>query len=485
MLSTPALSLSQVRRFLALFLLVGVVYFTVDFTLNRIGFTEGWTILWPLNGISIGILLMQPRSRWPAILLGIGVGTGIGECLDNNAIPFEIVERLISLTEVILATLCLPAFESLDLWLREPAIFRRFATAMVVGPGASGILFALFVNGFHSENFMGSFREWAVSDTLGIGVMLPLTLAFRSPEMIDLFRPRALPKTLGFLALATVVFATSLSERRYPVLFLLYPTLLLVDLVLSFAGSCIAVAIMCFLAIILTINGQGLYGHWDPTVAISRDLGLQIFLGFHILALFPASVILRERRRLLAELNDSNAQLLRIASRDALTGLFNRRAFDEQLDQEWKRALRLKTPIALIMMDVDHFKQFNDLYGHASGDDCLRAVANAISGHSRRAQDHLARYGGEEFVLILPHTDLDGARHCAEAIRIAISNLNLPHESSGWKRVTLSLGCASIDPSDDTSPDTLIRLADSALYNAKRSGRNITQVSEGPEAHMS
>ncbi len=166
--------------------------------------------------------------------------------------------------------------------------------------------------------------------------------------------------------------------------------------------------------------------------------------------------------------------LKNLANLDGLTGLPNRRFFDERYELEWRRNKRSATSMAVIMADVDHFKAYNDTYGHLEGDNCLRLVAKKL-GHGTllRAADLLARYGGEEFVALLPLTDDTGALQVAEQMRENIFSLQLPHESSPVApHVTVSLGVASIIPTDELMPEDLIDLADKALYQAKQNGRN-------------
>ena len=445
--------------------------------LNRFGFSDGWTIIWPLNGVTIAILLGRKRSDWAAIMTGVAVGAGFGECLDNNTVGMEIWLRAFSVTEVVLSALLLPAFTTLDEWLRKPRVFLRFAAALVVGPGVSGLLAATLFHLVQKQDFLVAFNGWATADALGIAAMMPLALSLRSAEMRELFRGRTLLRTVGILAFAFAVIALSLSSSGYPLLFLIYPTLLLVDLTLSFSGSAIAFMGLCFYAIFVTTHGLGRFGVWPVNLAVPRGVALQIFLGFHVLALFPASILIRERRRLMDDLNDSNAQLLMLASLDGLTGLSNRRSLDEDFTREWRRATRQQTPLAMIMLDVDLFKQFNDRYGHRAGDDCLRAAAMVLREHCHRAEDLVARFGGEEFVLLLPHTDLAGAQHKAEEIRQAVYDLKIPHQDSPWEFVTVSLGCASLTPAREENGSDLLGLADAALYQAKHAGRNCVQSS--------
>lgn len=172
------------------------------------------------------------------------------------------------------------------------------------------------------------------------------------------------------------------------------------------------------------------------------------------------------------KLDTANHDLKRISAIDGLTGIANRRLFDDSLAREWRRARRGSSSIALMMCDVDHFKRFNDHYGHQAGDDCLRRVATGIAGQFERAADIAARYGGEEFAIIMPETTQDGACHVAEKILQNIRSLNIPHVDSPHARVTLSIGIASTIPGVDNPPDDLILAADRALYCAKTEGRD-------------
>lgn len=165
--------------------------------------------------------------------------------------------------------------------------------------------------------------------------------------------------------------------------------------------------------------------------------------------------------------------LQEISFHDALTGVANRRRFDEYFDLEWRRAKRIGKPLAVIMLDIDFFKLYNDNLGHQEGDECLKRIAKAMGNKIGRAGDLLARYGGEEFVFILPETDLAGAKTIAETMRKAVLELKIPHpESSVSEYVTISLGVAISGQIRDESNTVLLHAADKALYRAKLLGRN-------------
>ncbi|HZT26224.1 MAG TPA: GGDEF domain-containing protein [Pseudolabrys sp.] len=198
------------------------------------------------------------------------------------------------------------------------------------------------------------------------------------------------------------------------------------------------------------------------------------------------------------ELRDSNAQLRELAQVDALTGLANRRAFNTQLAGEWQTALKQRQPIAILMIDVDYFKRFNDCYGHVQGDNCLRRIGAILLKHSRaeepapagrgdpspaehsagrrRAADFAARYGGEEFAMVLPNTTADDAERVAERLRQAVEDMLMAHAGAPWGFVSISLGIAAMTPNKSSNPSELVECADAALYEAKKRGRNRVAV---------
>jgi diguanylate cyclase (GGDEF)-like protein len=177
-----------------------------------------------------------------------------------------------------------------------------------------------------------------------------------------------------------------------------------------------------------------------------------------------------------AQLEDANRRLATLSTTDGLTGLANRRHFDDVLRTECARAARNGQPLALIMLDVDHFKKFNDHYGHQAGDACLIRVAQALAACARRASDLTARYGGEEFSIVLPDTGATEARGIGETLRCAIEGLGIVHAGSPAGRVTISVGIAIQPALGAGDPDALLRLADAALYRAKDAGRNCVEL---------
>jgi diguanylate cyclase (GGDEF)-like protein len=183
--------------------------------------------------------------------------------------------------------------------------------------------------------------------------------------------------------------------------------------------------------------------------------------------------VVKQRVRTHLELKRQRDLLEHLAQIDPLTGIPNRRALDQRLEQEWRRASRLGTHLGLAVLDIDYFKNFNDLYGHQQGDDCLRKVAEVLNEQLNRAGDCVARYGGEEFVCLLIVDTLDGLRQIAERLRQAVLELAIPHQDSAvcpW--VTLSIGAVLCTPTAHTAAAASLEQADVQLYRAKRAGRN-------------
>jgi len=230
--------------------------------------------------------------------------------------------------------------------------------------------------------------------------------------------------------------------------------------------------------------------NWTPVVLLSSVmdediLARGILAGADDFLYKPVSEIVllakvRAMLRIVAlqqDIHEAHRQLKELSTLDGLTGIPNRRHFDETLGAEWKRCLRLDAPLSLIISDVDFFKQFNDIYGHQAGDACLRTVAGALHESLFRVEDTVARYGGEEFAAILPGTDIEGALAVAERMRRSTRELRIPHDRGIDGLISCSFGAACITPTASETPMKLLQSADSGLYIAKRDGRNrVTQT---------
>lgn len=193
-------------------------------------------------------------------------------------------------------------------------------------------------------------------------------------------------------------------------------------------------------------------------------------------------VRLNEREYLIAVARDNSerleleAQLQRLSQLDGLTGLYNRRYFDQCLQTEWRRLRRIDAPLTLLMLDIDHFKAYNDALGHLAGDDALQKVGAILKQCLQREGDVACRYGGEEFVILLANTTLEGGEHLAARVHAMLAELDLPHPASPVGRLSVSIGLAQTDPVCEEHPATLVARSDQALYRAKHQGRNRTQL---------
>ena len=203
-----------------------------------------------------------------------------------------------------------------------------------------------------------------------------------------------------------------------------------------------------------------------------RAQGVAAFEEGRPVRLLGAFQDITEKKTIALELGRLNEQLTLLSTTDALTGVGNRRLFDQMLKTEWQRASRRGEWVGLLMIDIDHFKEYNDHYGHPAGDACLREVARMVGESIRRGGELVARYGGEEFVLLLPGADLDVTRSVAERCRQLIADAKIEHRASATSAwLSVSIGIASQPASTGVECSTMVEIADAALYRAKRCGR--------------
>jgi len=231
--------------------------------------------------------------------------------------------------------------------------------------------------------------------------------------------------------------------------------------------------------VLLSARVQLLQGQ-ECVVGIMKDISARKQIeGFLMAAKERAEKAEAELKQAQIRLEEVNQKLRQLVNTDALTGIANRCCFDLRLQQEWQRLYREQHFLALILVDVDYFKKYNDFYGHPQGDTCLIRVAQAICESVARSTDLVARIGGEEFGIILPNTNTRGAKAIAQKVQGAIARLNIPHQRSLIdQHITISLGIIARIPNPDTSPSALLAQADQALYQAKEQGRNRAVIFE-------
>jgi diguanylate cyclase (GGDEF)-like protein/PAS domain S-box-containing protein len=565
--------------------------------------TGGVTILWPTNGLLLGILLCVPRRHWPAyIAVGFAVDLAVNRSLSFYFWPSAYFAACNMLEAGLAAVLLYRTISPKPDLTQRRQLVRLILYGVIVAPVVASLCAQLNTATAHSLPLFNSFKHWFTADALGIAVMTPLYLSLHQRER---FSRRSRLEITGLLMM---LFAATLAvfwQTRFPCLYLLLPFLLLLGVRLRLAGSAIGLLIISIVGGYFTIAGHGPLALMRPTSGSSRDLALQFFIAVSMLVLYSIDVVIAESERLQANLQSSesrfrllaeassdvivltdlygerryvspaiatvlgwqpedllghdyrqivhpddiaklaslmdncregepvealayrcrkkngsylwmeaNIRLYRnestgnpigfvnvvrdISSRkaaeqelnlafsrvanlalvDGLTGIANRRQFDDTMDGELRRAMRDRSTLSLLMIDVDHFKSYNDLYGHVSGDACLRQIAAAAQEALHRTSDLLARYGGEEFVAVLPNTDTWGAQLLAEQIRSAVQLCRLPHAGNPHGVVTVSIGCATQILNPESVGNPLLLAADEALYEAKSAGRNRIEVAE-------
>lgn len=605
---------------LALAFVVAAALLSRLFTRNSLGVSS----IWLVNGIMLGFLLHAPARQWALLLGACVLGQLLVSTWSDDGLRGAIASALLNTAEVFVAALPLRSRIGSARELSQPANFLPFLAVLLLAPALSGIALAVYLlaTGSLQAEILNS---WYVGHALGIAIGAPVMLALRGNALARVFRREHRLEAVLSTALIAAVTLAVFSQERFPVLYLIFPPMLLAALRGGFAGTAFALILVTGIAAILTHLGQGplmlIRGH--PGIDVS--VMLQIFIASLLLTCFPVAVAMgawrrnqRSERRLrtllglLAEhssdvtvltdihgrrvfvspsvrevlgwepeefqrltyhelvqpshfeqlqrqldqlrsahggnatitfptqrkdgrriwlearvrhfrdadflarvegepgdagarpgprddegfvvtlrnitrrrqteqaLEEANRKLASLVLKDELTGLGNRRHFDQLLAEYWRQCAASGLPMAVILTDVDHFKLYNDHYGHQQGDHCLREVAKSIAGSVRDQQDSATRYGGEEFAVVLAQADAADAARVAERIRADIELMAMPHAGSPFGHVTASVGVATCVPAAGLTPEALLRSADAALYESKSGGRNrVTACSAG------
>lgn len=353
----------------------------------------------------------------------------------------------------------------------------------------SGVISLLIYNGFLVADYLMIPDVFPIAATLRLLVFTPLSLIALGVLWTGRDRPQAshpimLDTTVlisGLFAAATLAYALSITHS--PLSDLYHAGFAVVVMYGNLVQRLRFWSAVIFSLTVLAIQfvGIAVLPNFNPRLVLPICLLSASTVAFSLCANYVMERDKRRRylltvreRELVKQLSDVNLQLQQLSRVDALTGLFNRRHFQEYLHNLWQRARHEGSEVSIIMMDVDHFKGYNDRYGHPAGDECLRQVAAVMESSLRQPGDMVARYGGEEFIAVLPNTTLPVALQAAERLRKAVEALSMRHEASATLPVvTVSLGVAcSNAAAPSVTPDTLISRADRALYDAKRQGRN-------------
>jgi diguanylate cyclase (GGDEF)-like protein/PAS domain S-box-containing protein len=584
-------------------LILGCITFGADDLNTSSWNTNNISILWPSTGLLIGMILCLPRRQWPIYIAA-------GFCIDlvanilpplNEPFPLCAYLALCNVIEVSLAAWLLRSTLSPSRYMAQPRqLVSLLAYGVVVAPAVASLFSAVVTFFYGGKLLFQAFADWYTGDALGIAIVTPLYVALqgRAP-----FSRRKWDEIASLFACLLAVSILVFWQTSLPLLFMILPVLLLLEVRLGMAGAAMGLLAVSVIGGYLTARGHGPIGLTHLKTLSARTLVLQLFTMVCMLVVYIAEVVRAERNRfelgvraseqrfrLLAEEShdiitlsnlkgeiqyvspavksllgfepgewlpvdraqavhpDDQAGLDRLyaeclagkpnnildfrirrksgdylwleanlvlhrdpdtsapagfinvvrdisvrkaveenlnkalnvaesqASVDPLTGIPNRRSLDAYLETEWRRASRSRSAISALMIDVDHFKRYNDRYGHLCGDRCLKEVATAIAACLHRHSDFAARYGGEEFVVILPDTDIVGAQIIADQIRCAVEQQQIPHEDNSHRVVTISAGCAAQTPERGLHCARLLESADAALYQAKSDGRNCVRL---------
>jgi diguanylate cyclase (GGDEF)-like protein len=353
------------------------------------------------------------------------------------------------------------------------------------------------------------FRQTVLDEKLGqirVNLCLAITLVIVASAMQvtplghDLNRIAAMIHLLVMIPLLLACLAASFSVRRQ----LIYPPLTLavsivvglgvvaIQLIAALGGTTILFSGLVLTVIFIYFMGGLIFYHGLAANAVvtivylvagivlrlpGRDFGYNA-MSIVAVNLFCASVVYMHEKTSRTRFLEG-ALLREMVARDGLTGIQNRRMFDQYIHHAWYQAIRESTRVAVLLIDIDCFKDYNDRYGHQAGDECLRAVALTLSRCARRPLDFVARYGGEEFAIVLYDASREYVAEVLTRIQRSVAELNIPHEASRVaSRLTVSIGAAFILPGSSRTPEGLIQLADEALYSAKEQGRNRVVVME-------
>jgi len=591
------------RRFLRpwqrssmLFARLAACFLLVMMSTIGVGLGTQANLIWVANGLLLSYLLLVPRWRWPAYAVTGFLAMLAGTSLVHDPWKQSLGFGLLNIVEVMIGAFLMRRRSTQLPHFTEVGFLMRFlGFAVLLAPAVTGSIYASFAALVQHLPFASSISQWAIADSLGTAVTTPACVAIFRTRFREAVNWR---RHWGYLAAAIALTVAAFAQSRVPLLFFIYPLLVLVLLRMGMGWAAIAALFAAAVGSWFTVRGMGPFAA-RMTSGVAPSVMLQIFVASAMFMLYTVSVILeskqRTERRLqemaslhalvtqnsrdvilladfegrpnyispavlgltgwapretmqrgfsemvhpedlpkiealvgdlrqgaesatieyrirkrsgeyvwveggfrafgqpgsglrtgvliivrdIAERKSSEALLMqayqaveRLAVADPLTGLANRRRFDEYLNIEWHRAIRDRNPLSLLMVDADHFKLYNDTYGHLRGDGCLKQIAESALDVVSRSGDLVARYGGEEFAILLPGTANEGAMIVAAEVCEALRSRQIPHSANPHGFVTISVGCATVVPQMNQEPASLIDIADRALYTAKLQGRN-------------
>lgn len=450
--------------------------------------TGGVAVLWPTNGLILGICLLVNDRLAKQTLLAAFVGNLCSSLVYQTHLGLGVGLALANVLEMAFAWLALRSIVRQHPNLGHPEVLWRFSVfAVLLAPVLSGALASLLITSFHplQQDYWKVFRAWWASDSLGMALFAPLAVTFRPAEWSAyLTRDKLAPMLMPWVVLVGATLAV-FSQNHYPLLFFIFPPLIWLVFRWGFPGATIGGMTVLLISFPLSNAEMGplmLLPYPDPA---HRFFLLQVFMGTTLLSALPVGMVLDHRNRLMERLRRREAELEHLAMHDSLSGLLNRRGLMETLDREIEKSRVYTTPLSVVVLDIDHFKAYNDTYGHPAGDECLAWLGGELSATSTPVGGISGRQGGEEFAVVLPGLNLEEGVAWAELLRKRIENARYAHAGSPTEHLTVSIGVASLDPSRENSEEGVGRLlkhADRALYMAKEGGRNRV-VSSAPSSH--
>jgi diguanylate cyclase (GGDEF)-like protein len=452
-------------------LLFAAVYFVAARLSLSLAIPPGYaTAVWPPSGIALAVTLLLGNRIWP----GIWLGATLANLTVASAPIAAVLIGTGNTLEALAGAALIRRFVGIPYRFERAGDVVKFVAFAAL---SSTIAATIAVGSLALEGsvawprFLPNWWTWWQGDATGIIIVTPLILSW-SGRKSAVWPPKKKAEAACFGVLLLIVTYGVFGDATgifspFPLSFAIFPFIIWAALSFSQRVVTAAIAVVCAFAIHYTLEGLGPFALWSVNESL---LLLLAYISIVVVTGLVLSAVLIERSRALDRLAQALSQVREQAITDPLTGLYNRRFLREFLRREWVRAKRRDAPLAVVMLDLDHFKRINDAFGHQAGDFALTAIAGLLRTHIR-SSDIVCRYGGEEFALVLPEASSKSVRARAEDIRAAIKRLDLRHQDAPLGRITASLGVA-LFPDHADSPDSLLRAADAALYEAKRAGRN-------------
>jgi len=440
--------------------------------------------LWPPNGMLVAALLLSAPRRWKVVLIAGAFGSLLANLFNGNTLLPAVSITIANLVEAVIAAMIIRHQTGGRVLFQHSSDVMVLITASLTAALAAGIVSATSAKLLMHAPFTTIFIKWVLGDVLGLLVVMPIAviahdLMTHGPDVI--MRQRSRGEAVAILA---VVFGVSLavfSPDVPPVQFLVMPTVLFASFRLGPLGAALSTVIVAVVGSLGTVIAAKA-GALPPDEITLRVFNFQLNLAVLFLTALPIGSAMAQRHQLERDLTDEKeradrfaTEMAALANIDDLTGLATRRFLLDQLDLMAATARRLKQPLTLAMIDIDHFKPINDKFGHAVGDAVLMAIGAACRS-AVRSDDVIGRLGGEEFAMLMPLTDQETAFRIVDRLREAVAAISIPTSNGRAVSVTISIGMAMF--ADQQQIDRLLLDADRALYLAKERGRNRIVLAE-------